>query len=68
MGVGWMFGAVSRPVSSWLLGGRSLEFAHELAPADFDRVFTGFALLLVVSGLLALAMPRRAIRDAARAR
>ncbi|MHC4428733.1 MAG: MFS transporter [Planctomycetota bacterium] len=68
MGVGWMFGAVSRPVSSLLLGARSLEEADQLSGADFDRTFLGFALLLVVAGLLALAMPARAIRDAARIR
>ena len=65
MGVGWMFGAYSRPFSSQLLGVSSLEQVNVLTGADFDRVFLGFAVLLALSGLLALAMPGRAIRDAA---
>lgn len=65
MGLGWMFGAVSRPISSVLLGGSSLEGAHALTGADFNRAFAGFALLLALAGVLALVMPRRAIREAA---
>ena len=65
MGVGWMFGALSRPVASTLLGGASLAEAHALTGSDFNRAFLGFAGLLVLSGLLSLAMPRRAIVHAA---
>ncbi len=68
MGVGWMFGALSRPFSSQLLGVSSLKQVNVLTGADFDRVFLGFAVQLALSGQLELAMPGPANRDAAQKR
>lgn len=66
MGVGWMIGALSRPFSSVLLGGITLDEAGTLTDATLNRAFLGFAVLLVVAGVLALLMPSRTLRDAAR--
>ena len=66
MGVGWMIGALSRPFSSALLGGISLDQAHTLTSATLNRAFLGFAILLALAGLLALLMPGRPLRDVAR--
>ncbi|TDJ54525.1 MAG: MFS transporter [Planctomycetota bacterium] len=65
MGVGWMVGALSRPFSSVLLGGIKLDEAGTLTDATLNRAFLGFAVLLVVAGVIALFMPGRTLREAA---
>ena len=65
LGVAWMIGALSRPITSGLLGGARLDKANALAAADFNRAFIGFALLLTLAGVLALLMPARTLRAAA---
>ncbi len=66
LGIGWAVGALARPVTSALLGGARLDQAHKLSSADFNRAFTGFAVLLAMAGMLALVMPSATIRNAAR--
>ena len=65
MGVGWMVGALSRPFSSVLLGGIKLDEAATLTSATLNRAYIGFAILLVVAGVIALLMPGRTLRAAA---
>ena len=65
MGVGWMVGALSRPFSSVLLGGIELDEADTLTGETFNFAFLGFAVLLVVAGVIALLMPGRTLREAA---
>jgi FSR family fosmidomycin resistance protein-like MFS transporter len=66
LGIGWMVGALARPFSSALLGGIKLDEAWTLSGSTLDRAFAGFAVLLALSGVLALMMPAGVIRDAAR--
>jgi MFS family permease len=66
LGIGWVIGALARPYSSALLGGARLDEAHLLTDAALNRGFTGFAVLLALSGVLALLMPDATLRDAAR--
>ncbi len=65
MGVGWMIGALGRPLSSALLGETSLDEAYTLTDAALNRAFLGFAGLLVLAGVLALLIPGRTLGDAA---
>lgn len=65
MGVGWMAGALSRPISSALLGWVELDDAGDLTPATLNLAFMGFGAILVVVGLLAISMPSAAIREVA---
>jgi FSR family fosmidomycin resistance protein-like MFS transporter len=66
LGIGWVIGALARPYSSALLGGVKLDEAGLLTDAALNRGFAGFAVLLALSGVLALLMPAATIRDAAR--
>ncbi len=66
LGVGWMIGALARPLATIVLGVDSLDDAPTLTSGDFTRGFVTFGGLLAVSGVLALLMPSRAIHDAAR--
>ena len=66
LGVGWMIGALARPISAALLGGAKLDEAHALTSGDFSRAFVGFGILLALAGILALLMPTRTLRAAAR--
>jgi FSR family fosmidomycin resistance protein-like MFS transporter len=66
LGIGWVIGALARPFSSALLGGIKLDEAGTLNAAVLNRAFAGFAVLIVIAGVLALLMPTRAIRDVAR--
>jgi FSR family fosmidomycin resistance protein-like MFS transporter len=66
LGIGWVIGALARPYSSALLGGVKLDEAELLTDAALNRGFAGFAVLLALSGVLALLMPAATIRDAAR--
>ncbi|MHC4786560.1 MAG: MFS transporter, partial [Planctomycetota bacterium] len=66
LGLGWVIGATARPLSSALLGGVKLDEAWMLTDAALNRAFAGFAVLLALSGILALLMPAGTIRDAAR--
>jgi len=61
-----MIGALSRPFSSALLGEINLDQAGTLTDSTLNRAFLGFAILLVLAGVLALLMPARALRSAAR--
>ncbi len=65
MGVAWVIGALARPISSAFLGGIRLDEAATLTDAAFNRAFGGFAILLIVAGVLALMMPARTLREAA---
>jgi MFS family permease len=65
LGIGWVIAALARPFSSALLGGVKLDEAELLTDATLNRGFAGFAVLLALSGVLALLMPARTIRDAA---
>jgi FSR family fosmidomycin resistance protein-like MFS transporter len=66
LGIAWVIGALARPYSSLLLGGVRLDEARLLTDAALNRGFAGFAILLALSGVLALLMPAATIRDAAR--
>ncbi len=66
LGVAWVIGALARPFSSLFLGGIKLDEASTLTDATLNRAFGGFAILLAVAGVLALMMPSRLLRDAAR--
>jgi FSR family fosmidomycin resistance protein-like MFS transporter len=65
MGAGWFIGASARPFSLLLLGGTSLADAGALSAGTIDRAFAAFALVLALSGVLALLMPGRTIRAVA---
>ena len=65
LGIAWVIGALARPYSSALLGGVKLDEAQLLTDAALNRGFAGFAVLLALSGVLALLMPAATIRDAA---
>ncbi len=66
LGVAWVVGALARPFSSLFLGGIKLDEASTLTDAALNRAFGGFAVLLAVAGVLALMMPSRLLREAAR--
>jgi FSR family fosmidomycin resistance protein-like MFS transporter len=66
MGFGWMFGALSRPFASMLLGHVRLEDAGEqLDPHRVHIAFAVFGSLLFVSAVLALLMSSKTLREAA---
>jgi MFS family permease len=65
LGVAWVIGALSRPITSGLLGGAQLDKADALTAGDFNRAFIGFAVLLALAGVVALLMPARTLRAAA---
>ncbi|MHC4415267.1 MAG: MFS transporter [Planctomycetota bacterium] len=66
LGVGWMIGALARPISSAFLGGIKLDEAWMLTDTTLNRAFVGFAVLLALAGVLALMMPAQTLREAAR--
>ncbi len=65
MGMGWMFSALSTPLSILFFGGVALNKAQHLPAWRIDIAFLGFATLLVAAGLLALALPRDLLAKAA---
>jgi MFS family permease len=68
MGVAWSSGALSAPLAGAFLGGVSLNAAGSLPAHTIDMAFVWFAVLLVVGGVLALAMPKALIRQVAQHR
>lgn len=65
LGVGWLLGALARPVTARLLGVNELADASTIPTRAFDTAFIGLAVLLVFAGMLALFMPRDAVAAAA---
>jgi len=65
LGVGWLLGALARPVTARLLGVNELADASTIPTRAFDTAFIGLAVLLVFAGILALFMPRDAVAAAA---
>lgn len=66
MGFGWMFGALSRPFASALLGHVELEDAGAmLEPGRVHIAFAAFGSLLVFAAILAAVMPAKTLNEAA---
>lgn len=64
MGLGWAVSALHAPLAGIFLGA-SIKEATSLPPAEISIAFVGFAVLLVLSAVLALSMPAHAIQSVA---
>lgn len=64
MGLGWAVSALHAPLAGWFLGS-SIKNATSLPPADISLAYVGFAVLLLISAVLALFMPAKAVHAVA---